>query len=485
MASIARYLANQISAWGVWGSAFLGLAIVCLTGPSHCSQAQTPTPLQEAGAWALETVTLRDGTIYRGYVQSQNEYEWELVEVVQPPGRPMYLVVRPVDPLRVATYDILDAEDRSTLAERIDAFRHRSRIEAGRMEQVVLDDVVWRGVRYRRYSGSWFTFLSATDDETTCHCVVRVEQIFRAYRQILPPLIGPTTKLRIVVLGSGDAYRELLREFELEIDNPAFYSQGENLIVAGSELDTFAQQLQAARARNNQVKQQYEELDAGMQDWLVEIAQQLQTLGYTNDEVASEIGARRRAWDEEYRAKIRELVEAARRNEAHFDDISNQMFTRLYHEALHAYIENYLFPRDQFDLPAWTNEGLAQLFESGHLESDILRFDAPLPETLANLQENLKSDEPFPLEQLLLATSDDFLITPHNRENSPVVYAHAWGLVYYLTHFRPLLSTDSIAEYLDDAESDPHQRFQRLVGMPLDQFETQWHATMLELRPPR
>ena len=485
MESIASVRTKPFPTWCLGQSAFLTVAIVCLTSPGRFSQAQTSTPLQEAGAWSLETVTLRDGTIYRGFVQSKSEHEWELVEVVQPPGRAMHLVIRPVDPHQVATYEALDAEGRSTLAERIDRFRHRSRIEAGRMERVELDDAMWRGVEYRRYSGSWFTLLSATDDETTRRCVVRVEQIFRAYRHILPPLTEPTTKLQIVVFGSMDAYRGLLRTFDLEIDNLAFYAPGENLIVAGSELDTFAQQLRAARARNDQVKHRFDALDAGMHNRLIELRLTLRGLGYTNDEVNIEIGLRQSAWDDEYEAKLRELVEAARRNEAHFDDISKRMFTRLYHEALHAYIENYLFPCDQFSLPAWTNEGLAQLFESGRLESDILRFDAPLSKALVDLQKNLKSDNPLPLAQLLLASHDDFLITSRNRENSPVVYAHAWGLVYYLTHNRPRLSTESIAEYLADPEADPYQRFQQLVGMPLDQFETQWHAAMLELRPAR
>ena len=49
------------------------------------------------------------------------------------------------------------------------------------------------------------------------------------------------------------------------------------------------------------------------------------------------------------------------------------MFRRLAHEAFHAYLETYVYPRQAYDVPRWLNEGLAQTFEAGLLEdADVL-----------------------------------------------------------------------------------------------------------------
>ena len=64
------------------------------------------------------------------------------------------------------------------------------------------------------------------------------------------------------------------------------------------------------------------------------------------------------------------------------------MFVRLFHEAFHAYLENYVYPQTDHDVPRWLNEGLAQVFEGGQLESGSLRLDAPDTARLKLLQED-------------------------------------------------------------------------------------------------
>ena len=45
------------------------------------------------------------------------------------------------------------------------------------------------------------------------------------------------------------------------------------------------------------------------------------------------------------------------------------MFARAYHESFHAYLENYVYPHDHYDVPRWLNEGLAVMMEGGILDA--------------------------------------------------------------------------------------------------------------------
>ena len=99
-----------------------------------------------------------------------------------------------------------------------------------------------------------------------------------------------------------------------------------------------------------------------------------------------------------------------------FEKVTRQMFTRLYHEAFHAYLENCVYPHDRHDVPLWLNEGLAVLFEGGMLESGTLRIDAPDAAALRRLKADLAGDRPLTLTALLAA--DRSLFAP-TRDDGP------------------------------------------------------------------
>ena len=50
-----------------------------------------------------------------------------------------------------------------------------------------------------------------------------------------------------------------------------------------------------------------------------------------------------------------------------------RLFTRLYHEAFHAYLGTFVYPAQGGSLPIWFNEGLAQIFETAIVEVGELR----------------------------------------------------------------------------------------------------------------
>jgi hypothetical protein len=203
--------------------------------------------------------------------------------------------------------------------------------------------------------------------------------------------------------------------------------------------------------------------------------------GFSTDEIEIEIGSRRSAWKKQELALETEIDRVEGRNARKFDDVSRAMFRRLNHEAFHAYLENYVYPHDEFDVPRWLNEGLAQVFEHAQLDADTLRVDAPARELLPKLQADLKN-QPLSLKKLL--RSDESLASAHrNNDTTRRRYLYAWGLAYYLAFHRSGLGTQEFEAYIaKDGRGSPIARFERYFGLPLAEFEQQWRKEMLELR---
>ena len=92
------------------------------------------------------------------------------------------------------------------------------------------------------------------------------------------------------------------------------------------------------------------------------------------------------------------------------------------------------------------------------------------------------------LGELLNADAEKFLV-PHSgaAEASSRRYLVAWGLAYYLAFERPLVGSERLDLYVardedvarDEATMSAIERFERLVGQPLPEFETTWRAAML------
>ena len=109
----------------------------------------------------------------------------------RPAARQADVCRHPRHPARgVAKVERLDAAEHAELAQRLRRFRNRAVIEAGRMDAGRARRRAGCGEQATlRYRGPWFTLTSTADDERTRRCVVRIEQIFRAYRTLLPPRI--------------------------------------------------------------------------------------------------------------------------------------------------------------------------------------------------------------------------------------------------------------------------------------------------------
>jgi hypothetical protein len=454
--------------------------------------AQDDAPGQNVGrasAWPMDRVTLKDGRRFSGLIVSENR-PLEFMEIHRPPGKPMYLIVRPIQRRDIRAVERVSAAERKLLEERVRRFKNRALIEGRRMESVPLERVNLDGTRFFQYEGDWLRLQSTTSEELTRHIVVRVEQILLAFRQVLPPRREAESgrPMRMKVFGTTDQYYQYLRAQKIDLLNPAYFDAGNNLVVAGSDINRFAEQLAAVRARHDQLAAQQAEHAARLPEELKKLNDDLEARGVGGKERRKIVLAAQQKFQRRQGDLQREIALAERRNTAHLDELVEQMLRRLYHEAFHAYLENYVYESARYRVPRWLNEGLAQVFEAGRLEADTLRIDAPLPAALAQLQADLRSDHPLTLAELLSAEPSVFLV-PHRGGGTTSArhYLYSWGLAYYLTFEMGLLETEALDQYAaaDSRDLSPPARFERLVHMPLAQFEPAWRRYMLELRPPR
>ena len=387
---------------------------------------------EDSSEWKFDVLELADGSVHRGLVLAESDVEIEFVEIVRPPGKPMFAVIRPVAPDQVAKKALVSGEDRTRLGVRFQQFRNRARIEAGRMENVSLHKTVDSEGDFWTYKGPWFQLESTADQTVVRRCVVRAEQIFGAYRQLLPPEREHRTGLRLLIFGSTDEYQKHLRESGLAIASPAWFSEAQNLVVAGGELNTFSRRLRQTQSQNEEVRRQYKTLKNAFPGRLASLIQQMKQRGYSSAQIEQEVKLRSAAWQREYDEAMSRLDLAAVQNEAAFAEVTGQMFAQLYHEAFHAYVENYVCPQEGVTLPHWLNEGLAQIFEAGQVEADSLRIDAPDRKRLAQLQNDLRGEHPLTVRDVVLADEQDFL-NPSSSRSAQRYYLYSWGLAYYLT----------------------------------------------------
>lgn len=460
-----------------WAVILIGLFLLAAVGSPARAQVG---PLPQAANWELDRLALTDGNQVEGLLLSEKSGRLEFVEIRRRPGQPMQATIRRLDPSTVARKTLLEGKQRQRLLKRYRLYRNRVRIELGRMEAVKLDRADHEGVEYLVFRGDGFGLWSAADEEMTRRCVVRIEQIMRAYQQLLPPRAQRAgASFRVLLYGSMDDYRGYLQRLGLNIDNPAFYSAPKNIIVAGSDLTRYADRLEQIRAENAALIRRYDQvLNPQFDNELARLSKELRRRGLPLDE----IGQRRAAWDREYRATLRRIKETDRRNESKFAQVTQRMFVRLNHEAFHAYLENHVYPHRTHDTPRWLNEGLAQIFEGGIIEADTLRVDAADPARLAQLQRDL-SDNPLPLAQLLKSEERHFLAA-HLAAASQRRYVYSWGLAYYLTFYEDLLGRDELEWYVspEAARLDPIARFERLVGDDLPRFESRWRYAMQAIK---
>jgi hypothetical protein len=435
----------------------------------------------EVSKWPTDIVTMKDGRRLGGLIRHEDKRFVELVEVVRKPGRPMGLLVRWIPLERIARIQRLDQPQRRQLQARIRRFRNRTQIAAALHQQIELSTRKLQAIRYLHYDGPWFSLDSTADEELTREAIVRTEQMFAGFRTFIRPQMRPTRPMRIILLSTQEEYLAYQLRDKLTIKNAAYFDPNRNEIVAGGDLASLNARLIEIRKHHQEMLDHYKRLEEELRQKLIQLTEMFRAQGADEEKLRQVRTAARRQWREMVEQQELKIRQAERDNDAVFQE----KFRVLYHEAFHAYLDNYVYDKATYEVPRWLNEGLAQVFENGLLDAGTLRLDAPDPAILAALQKELQSDRRLQLRDVLLAPDRQFLVGHGDTaRRSDRLYVYSWGIAYHLMFNMHLLDSEAIERYLSAGgvgPSDPLRRFEALVDMPLGRFENEWRAAMLAL----
>ena len=151
------------------------------------------------------------------------------------------------------------AAEEANLRRQIEQFVNRVPIESGRMDGVSLSPLAKEGNRYQHYAGRWFSLDSTADERTTRRIIVRVEQIFAAYRQARRGGIVRRPP-RLVVFRSRDQYLAFLSSRGVKIGNLACFLEDENVVAVGSDLARLSARMETINRQIDEIRSQLEEL---------------------------------------------------------------------------------------------------------------------------------------------------------------------------------------------------------------------------------
>lgn len=461
------------------------VAVAILAGPRLPAQVPQQPP-KESGQlveWKLETIELHDGRRFGGLILRDTGEYLELDEVHRQAGKPMYLIKRRFPLALIKMVTRLEENDRKILAEQIQKHRNRNQEESERMSEVKLLRSKVPGREGWNYQSPWFDLESRMDEELTRRAVVRIEQMFAAFGVILPASSASRKdRLKIELFETKDSYSAFQKKHGVKLRHPAFYLREQNILAAGDDLSLLAQNLANVRVKNAATKKSLDDLTKEIPKRLQQAVQDFTQQGRSPEEIKLLVTTIRGNLEKELNKLRNALQIAERKNSQQFETFTRAMFQRLYHEAFHAYLENFVFPAADFDVPRWLNEGLAQVFEEGVLEVGTLRLDIPSQSRLLALQKDLREQDRLPLAELLNSEPRRFLVAHEDQAlASERLYLYSWGLAHYLVIREPVLQGKVLRKYVEKAQAaqSPQQRFEEMVGQPLDEFEKKWRATML------
>ena len=442
-------------------------------------------PPPGADEWKYDVVHRKKGPAFRGLVLETAPEYVRILCVSRKPGSPTVLMRELLPRAEVDRLELLGDEDREALRQRLDALkRERAALAADlkalgpggtapadAVDRLDLRRVPWpagpRGEALEYRSGH-FRLVSNAGEGLVCLAATRLEQVYAAYGRTLPSRAQNAEPTRILLTRTQADYQALARARGHNLLNPAFYDAARNEIVCGSDLERLGDELERVRRHHEALRKELKDREAD----LVRVYK-----GRKN--VPPEL--------------LKPLAEAAQkitlteeRNARAFAAAQERLFRRLYHEAFHAYLANFVYPGPDEELPRWLNEGLAQIFETAIVEVGELRVGHADPERLKELRLALARGTLLPLTDLLRSGPKQFQVAhAGDQQASDRYYLAAWALAFYLTFDRKLLGTPALDEYVRALHrgEDAVASFRKLLGQPLPQFEKEYLQYLKRLRP--
>jgi hypothetical protein len=429
-----------------------------------------------ADDWKYDTVVIKqDGGLktLRGLVIDYKDTApfVEVRVISRKPGERTKVATYYLDRDKIDSIDLLNDADRQVLKGRLKALDVSGKDLAERIRKLELERIEWRDGRKNgyRYEDACFVLESSAGEDLFRRSAVRLAQAYNAYNRALPARYHEVRPTTVLLAPSLAEYQAIVRERNFSFTNPAFYDPDRRQIVCGSDLERLAAQLEATRKEQQKALQDLAAQEAELN--------KLYKMRVPKELLRPIADARQQV----------RAAEAA--NEKGFQEATRQFFQRLYHEAFHAYVANFVYPPEkQEELPRWLDEGLAQIFETAIFEADEVRIGHADPDRLRRAQALLASGDLIPLGELLRSTTRQFQVAHGaDRQTSDRHYVTSWALASYLAFEHKLLGSKALDDYARATfrKTDPVEAFCDLVGQPpsrLPQFEKDFRFYVQHLR---
>jgi hypothetical protein len=431
--------------------------------------------------WKYDIVYRKKGDNYRGLIFQQDGREVRMWCIVRNPGRPTIFYRASVPRDEIAYVEILPATEHEILRQRFEALRQEHRQLSDPLkalqsneatipgaDKIKLQETPWRGdpkTESLAYRSMYFELESNAARRVVLVAAGQLEQVYAAYVRYLPPRAKgrPTT---ILLPQSRADYQTLVRGQGRSLLNPAFFDPEHNQIVCAFDWRHMNEELERISAEHAQLldktKKCEEELRKAYRGEIPE------------------------DWKEILDKQRRRIKAADVRNQETFTRAQRRLFQRLFHEAFHAYLLNFVYPPREGELPRWLNEGLAQIFETAVFEVGELRIGHADPERLTAVRQALSTNVLLPLPDLLRSGAKQFQVAHDgDKQVSDRYYLASWGLAFYLTFDRKLLGTPALDAYVRQLQrgTDPLEAFGELTGQSLAAFERDFRHYLNHLYP--
>jgi curved DNA-binding protein CbpA len=460
--------------------ALLLLSLICAGALALLNGAAAADGPPGGDDWKYDIVYRKKGDSYRGLI-FQRGGEVQMWCIVRKPGRPTVFYRVHLSQDEIERVEMLPDEEHEVLRRRFEALREEHRqlsdpLKALQFDKVAipgadkikLHETPWRGdpkIKGLTYRSSHFELESNAARRVVLVAAGQLEQVYAAYVRCLPPRAKgqPTT---ILLPQSLADYQTLVRGQGRTLLNPAFFDPERNQIVCAFDWRHMNEELERVHAEHVKLRAKAKECEDELRkayrgdipdDWKAVVAEQ--------------------------RHRI-QIVET--RNRETFTRAQRRLFQRLFHEAFHAYLLNFVYPPREGELPRWLNEGLAQIFETAVFEVGELRIGHADQERLRAVRQALGKNALLPLADLLRSGAKQFQVAHDgDKQVSDRYYLASWALAFYLTFDRKLLGTPALDAYVRQLKrgTDPLEAFRELTGQPLAAFERDFLHYLNHLYP--
>ncbi|HEV3236530.1 MAG TPA: DUF1570 domain-containing protein [Gemmataceae bacterium] len=420
--------------------------------------------------WQFDIVYLKKGGAIKGLVVRESSSEVLLWMISRKPGERAFARLWTEPKEEIQTIEKLEGEERQVLVERVRSLDPTGKLEAERMKSIQLKPIPWgKEGKGWRYASIFFVLESNAGEDLVRRAAVGLDQIYSAYSRYLPARHESGEPTRIILAKSLDDYQSLLKDKDKNLLNPAFFNAASNTIHCGTELQKLGNDMERARRLNQKLLDDLDERKADLNRVYKKVPADLL---------------------KEIEDKRKQIQAAKSENEIGFESCfrtsTRRLMQRLYHEAFHAYLANFVYPPTEAEVPIWLNEGLAEVFDSSFLDGNELRIGHADKERLKRVRSLLSKGERVSLADILKSTPKQFLVHhATEKEESDRYYLMSWGLAHYLMFDRQLLGTKALDEYVETLhqKKNPLEAFRLLVDEPLNQFEKELQVYLEQLTP--